>query len=395
MNSFDGLHPVIGGRVLSVDGDGRVLLDGRRPAAGDGVARAITALVVHGLSPDAPERGIAVDQTNTSVIVDDRFVVKIVGRWAAADRAGHLLERLGDAGSDDVARVHGRVAWRHPELGESTLAIVTEYLPGAEDGWTWAVDDVVAAVERGLDGPGDPAWPSTLGAQVARIHDVLGADASPSGADAASARRDRAADALARAVAAGEGAAGERLRNRREALARDIRSLEGTAPGLEFPIHGDLHLGQVLASPDPGAADGRRYTLIDFDGDPQLDAADRERADAAARDVAHLLVSLDLISAVAQKRLGRPDDRAWSWADRARAELLAAYRAELSRAELFDAALLPGFEAEQLAAELHYADRFLPPWRYAPDAAITHRYASTNETPESPWTPPPFEPTST
>jgi len=56
---------------------------------------------------------------------------------------------------------------------------------------------------------------------------------------------------------------------------------------------------------------------------------------------------------------------------------------------------LPGFEAEQLAAELHDADRFLPPWRYAPDAAITLRYASTNETPEDPWTPPPFEPTST
>ncbi|MET4159297.1 hypothetical protein [Agromyces sp. PvR057] len=408
MNSFDGPHPVVDGRTMSVDGDGRVLVDGRRPEAGDGVARAIAALAVDGLAADAPERGIAVDQTNTSVIVDDRFVVKVVGRWAAADRAGHLLERLAAAGSDDVARLHGRVGWRHPELGESTLAIVTEYLPGAEDGWTWAVDDVVAVVEG--DGTGsvrgtgsgvgsaarsDPTWPAALGTKVARIHDVLGADAVPSGADAASARRDRAADALARAVAAGDGPTGTRLGNRREALARDIRSLEGTSPGLEFPIHGDLHLGQVLASPDAGAPDGRRYTVIDFDGDPQLDATDRERADAAARDVAHLLVSLDLVAAVAQKRLRRPDARAWSWADRARADLLAAYRAELARAELFDPALLPGFEAEQLAAELHYADRFLPPWRYAPDAAITHRYASTNETPEDPWTPPPFEPTST
>ncbi|GAA1956268.1 hypothetical protein [Agromyces allii] len=408
MNSFEGPRPVVDGHVLSVDGDGRVLVDGRRPQAGDGVARAIAALVLDGLATDglavdAPERGIAVDQTNTSVIVDDRFVVKIVGRWAAADRAGHLLERLAEAGSDDVARLHGRVGWRHPELGESTLAIVTEYLPGAEDGWTWAVDDVVAAVEAeagsaadgGPAGSADPTWPATLGTKVARIHDVLGAESTPSGADAASARRDRAADALARAVAAGDGPTGVRLRNRREALARDIRSLEATSPGIEFPIHGDLHLGQVLVSPDADAPDGRRYTVIDFDGDPQLDAADRERADAAARDVAHLLVSLDLVAAVAQKRLRRADDRAWSWADRARADLLAAYRAELTRTDLFDPALLPGFEAEQLAAELHYADRFLPPWRYAPDAAITHRYASTNETPESPWTPPPFEPTST
>ncbi|MGW4928672.1 hypothetical protein ACWEOH_05910 [Agromyces sp. NPDC004153] len=390
MNSLDGAAPVVGGRVLSVDADGRVLVEGRRPEAGDGVARAIARLVVDDVAADAPERGIAVDQTNTSVIVDGRLVVKLVGRWAAADRAGDLLERLADAGSDDVARLHGRVGWRHPLLGDGTLAIVTEYLPGAEDGWTWAVDDVVAA----LQGGSDPDWPALLGARVARIHDVLGADAVASGADAPAARRARADAALAGAVEAAEGATGARLRNRRAALERGIRSLDDTAPGLEFPIHGDLHVGQVLASPDDTAPDGRRYTVIDFDGDPQLDAADRERADAAARDVAHLLVSLDLVAAVAQKRLRRADAAAWAWADRARSDLLGAYRAELARTDLFDAALLPGFEAEQLAAELHYADRFLPAWRYAPDAAITHRYPSTNDHPEDPWTPPPFEPTS-
>ena len=390
MNSLDGARPVVGGLALSVDGDGRVLVDGRRPEAGDGVARALARLVVDDVAAEAPERGIAVDQTNTSVIVDDRLVVKIVGRWAAADRAGHLLERLAAAGSDDVARLHGRVEWRHPEHGDATLAIVTEYLPGAEDGWTWAVDDVVASLDSGLD----PVWPALLGARVARIHDVLGAAAVPSGPDAAAARRTRAADALARAVDAAEGPTAARLRNRRSALERDIRSLADTAPGLEFPIHGDLHVGQVLASPDATAPGGRRYTVIDFDGDPQLDAADRERADAAARDVAHLLVSLDLVAAVAQKRLRRADPAAWAWADRARRDLLDAYRAELARSELFDPALLPGFEAEQLAAELHYADRFLPAWRYAPDAAITHRYPSTNDHPEDPWTPPPFEPTS-
>lgn len=391
MNSLDGARPVVGGLALSVDGGGRVLVDGRRPEAGDGVARAIARLVVDDLAADARERGIAVDQTNTSVIVDDRLVVKLVSRWAAADRAGHLLERLAAAGSDDVARLHGRVEWRHPQFGSATLAIVTEYLPGAEDGWTWAVDDVVAA----LEGAPDPAWPTLLGSRVAHIHDVLGAEALPSGPDAAAARRARADDALTRAVDAARGPTAARLRNRRPALERDIRSLGGTAPGLEFPIHGDLHVGQVLASPDPGAPEGRRYTIIDFDGDPQLDAADRERADAAARDVAHLLVSLDLVAAVAQKRLRRADPLAFAWADRARAELLAAYRADLTRAQLFDAALLPGFEAEQLAAELHYADRFLPAWRYAPDAAITHRYPSSNDHPEDPWTPPPFEPTST
>jgi len=389
MNSIlGGERPVVGGRPLSVDVDGRVLVDGRDPAAGDGVARALAGLVVDDLDADAEERAIAVDQTNTSVIVDDRLVVKLVGRWAAADRAGQLLERLAAAGSDDVARLHGRVEWRHPRLGTSTLAIVTEYLPGAEDGWTWAVDDVVAM----LAGGPDPEWPALLGRRTARIHDVLGADAVPSGADAPSARRSRAADAVDRAIDAARGPEGTRLRNRRASLERNIRSLERAAPGLEFPIHGDLHVGQVLASPAPGG--GRRYTIIDFDGDPQLDASDRERADAAARDVAHLLVSLDLVAAVAQKRLQRADPRAFEWADRARAALLAAYRDGLARPELFDSELLAGFEAEQLVAELHYADRFLPAWRYAPDAAIASRHPSSNEQPEEPWTPPHSAPTS-
>jgi maltokinase len=389
MNSIlCGERPVVDGRALSVDGDGRLLVDGAQPAAGDGGARALARLVVDDLAPDAPERAITVDQTNTSVILDDRLVVKLVGRWQAADRAGRLLETLAAAGSHDVDRLRGRVEWEHPRLGTSTVAIVTEYLPHAEDGWTWAVDDVVGLV----DGGPEPDWPALLGERVARIHDVLGAEAVPSGRDAAPARLARAVDALARAVDAADGPTGARLRNRRASLERDIRSLEGTAPGLEFPIHGDLHVGQVLASPEPDGA--RRYTIIDFDGDPQLAASDRERADAAARDVAHLLVSLDLVAAVAQKRRRGADPRAFAWADRARADLLAAYRAQLARPELFDEALLAGFEAEQLVAELHYAGRFLPAWRYAPDAAITHRHASSNDHPEDPWTPPPFASTS-
>ncbi|MFC7766751.1 hypothetical protein [Leucobacter soli] len=43
---------------------------------------------------------------------------------------------------------------------------------------------------------------------------------------------------------------------------------------------------------------------------------------------------------------------------------------------MLDAAAVPGLVAEQLLIELAYAERFLPEWRYAPDGAITRRYAS-------------------
>jgi len=412
MNSLlGGERPEIAGRALSLAPSGELAFDGARPAAGDGIARALARLVDPGVPTDAAERAIAVDQTNTSVIVDERLVVKVVGRWAAADRAANLLERLAEAGSTDVAGYAGRVDWAHPTLGTSTLAIVTEYLPGAQDGWEWAVDDVVAmlggaaasgAAATGAaagsssshDAGSEPAFPAVLGATVARLHDVLGADAvaAPDAVPSERAARALAAlDAALEATGRSTGPTAARLANRAEALRRDIRSLEAAPPGLAFDLHGDLHVGQVLRSPGTPP----RYTVIDFDGDPQLDASERGRTDAAARDIAHLLVSLDLVAAVAQKRLGRAEPAAFAWADRARGALLGSYRATLVRSDLFDPALVPGLEAEQLAAELTYADRFLPRWRYAPDAAITHRYPSTDELPEDTWTPPPFEPTST
>jgi predicted trehalose synthase len=233
-----------------------------------------------------------------------------------------------------------------------------------------------------------------LGATVARLHDALGAEPAAAADDEPATRERRALAALDAALESTVrtgGPTAARLANRATSLRRDIRSLGAAAPGLAFDLHGDLHVGQVLRSPGTPP----RYTVIDFDGDPQLDSAERGRTDAAARDVAHLLVSLDLVAAVAQKRLGRADPAAFAWADRARGALLDAYRATLVRSDLFDPALVPGFEAEQLAAELTYADRFLARWRYAPDAAITHRHPPTDDHPEDPWTPPPFEPTST
>ncbi len=62
----------------------------------------------------------------------------------------------------------------------------------------------------------------------------------------------------------------------------------------------------------------------------------------------------------------------------------------------FDKRLIDGFLAEQLLRELIYADRYLPRWQYAPDAAITFRYppapgpAADTISEEQPWTPPAF-----
>lgn len=361
----------------------------------------------------APEDAIDVDQTQTSVIVDGRYVVKIAGHWGACDRAAVLLARLADAGCADVPRLAGQVRWEHPIHGTGTLALVSEFLPGTTDGWTWAVDELLAAHRTGgvgdpsgIAGP-EPAWAVELGRSVGRVHTILaggdssaGAGARPEPRDAPLERRRRAERLLAETTGddtpdevadPAAGSAAVRLQNRVGPLREALTSLADRPPGLAFPLHGDLHIGQVLRDP------AGRYALIDFDGDPQLDSATRWRAEPAARDVAHMLVSLDLVAAVAQKRLGRAEPSLFAYAERAGRGFLAGYREALGpdAGSLLDEGSLPGLRAEQLLAEVRYARRFLPRWRYAPDAVIAHRYPSTADLPEEPWTPPLSEPIST
>ena len=52
---------------------------------------------------------------------------------------------LRDAGFDGMPTPWGLVTWRPPDGAETLAASVDEYLPGAVDGWTWAVDLITAA----------------------------------------------------------------------------------------------------------------------------------------------------------------------------------------------------------------------------------------------------------
>ena len=393
-----------GGGALRVDGSRVTAVTPTGAAgAGDGVAAALVSAVLSGdatgLGASAgtvrvvaesgavrpgpgAERAIAVDMTNWSVVVDGAHVVKVVAEWNGADRAARLLSRLAARGSGTIPRFLGRVEWTLPGLGASTVALVSEAVVGADDGWTWAVDDVLAMV----DGGPEPRWPAELGTLTARLHrDLAGGDDAVAPDGAGRGLRDRAEGALDAALAAVTGAAGIRLANREHALRSAIASLPDTPHASLFETHGDLHVGQVLRSP------GGRLWLIDFDGDPQLPAEERELPDFAARDLAHLLVSVDLVVSIARRRRPGCEDLVLGWARSARAALLAAYRADA--AHPVDERLLPGFEAEQLLRELLYARRYLPRWEYAADAAITSRYAPAPETSEDPWTPPVFSTT--
>jgi maltokinase len=365
--------------ALEITGEDRVVPrgpDGSPAVAGDGVATALVArALVDGASEPGravDERALPVDMTNWNVVVDGRYLVKVPRLRGGCDRAARQLGRL--AGTDVTPALLGVV-----EHGGAVLAMVTAYVPDSQDGWDWATNDVVAWV-TGEAGP--PTWPSRLGDLVGRMHRTLARGAH--GAERGLEHRVEHAGRLLQEVVDGfpDVTVRERVRRREAALRGVVDRMPTRTSAPAFELHGDLHVGQVLRQ---RGADDDRYLVVDLDGDPQdPDGAD---LDGAVRDVAHLLVSLDLVAAVACRRLGRYNPRALAWSATAQDELLGAYRAVAG--DLLDESLLPGLRAEQLLLELTYAWHHLPRWAYAPELALIARYPTDRPDPEeAPWTPP-------
>lgn len=388
------------GVLIALDSQGRPASAGSGLAAdlavavlaGSAADLAVTSGELHAVrtrlaaGPGFDEVPVPVDMTNLSVVVGGDKIIKLMRRWGGADRSSRLLARLAAAGVDAVPGYFGSLDWEHPEHGRSTVALVSAVIPDAEDGWTWAADDVADWFRGGAL----PDFPAALGRLAAEVHAALFAG-DPLPAPGAAEVRARADGVLDVALALTGGDAGERLAGRAHSLRALLAGIPETcAPA--FDLHGDLHVGQVLRS-------GSRYWLLDFDGDPQLPDAERDRPDTAARDVAHLAASLDMVASVAAKRLQAGDaaslERLYGWAGEAQEQLVSAYRSTAAAAgfpQLLDEAMLPGLIAEQLLRELIYAHRFLPRWQYAADGAITYRFerdpARTTQTKEPAWTPP-------
>ena len=129
------------------------------------------------------------------------------------------------------------------------------------------------------------------------------------------------------------------------------------------PIHGDLHVGQVLSS-----AGG--LSVIDLDDDISIDAAARGRPLPVARDVAQMTCSLDHVGRIVDRRTGGGSSAAIEdWIGGAQSGFLGAYRdglAAVGQGGLLDERLLGPLIAERICVELVYAARMLPRWLYAP-----------------------------
>jgi maltokinase len=355
----------------------------RRAKPGDGTAEALLTLLhsddgpvrrgrftVHRWAPRtaAGERAVGVDQTNESVIVGDAAVVK----WATHLQHGphpapRRLEVLRANGFGSMPTPWGLVTWQPDDGAETLVASVDEYLPGAVDGWTWAVDLIAAAARHATPYPGAAtAAAARVGAVVAEMHAALaGTSTNASSADA---QRwlQTAMVTLNNARALGspliQGILDDRADDIREALV----GLGGLAGGIVIEGHGDLHVGQVLQCAD-------RYVVTDFDGNPVLPPEQRVLPIPAAVDVAGMAQSLAHAAIVARRHNDLDDDALRQVDHAVRQEFLARYSDRLhslGHGALYDPAPMRALRLQQVLREVVYAARHLPRWMYVPEAAL-------------------------
>jgi maltokinase len=339
----------------------------------DGRQVALPAMWHGGPAPATlTERPVTVDQTQRSVIVGEGTDATVV-KWTVhptwdSSPAPLLTSHLAAVGFRAQPAPRGEL--RSPG-GGPLLSFLTGYLPGAQDGWDWYVDDVRAHA-RGDDV--DVLTPAdSLGRLAAEMH-VAFATPSPvfdhprqtADAPTTAAWRTRAEAVLDEAVAVTRGAEGERLRALAPVARQVLRAMAVQGTPVQ-PIHGDFHVGQILRW-------SGGYAVNDFDGNPVLPPHERLANQPVARDVAGMLQSLDHVGRVALRHAPDADRHVLdTWIHEARQRFLATYRqvlAERNSSELLDERLLAPFAVEQECREYVYAARHLPRWLYVPDAAL-------------------------
>ncbi|MEH0446500.1 MULTISPECIES: maltokinase N-terminal cap-like domain-containing protein [unclassified Streptomyces] len=301
-------------------------------------------------------RRLTGEQSNSSVIYGDTFILKLLRRVVPGVNPD--LELPLALAREGCPRVPAPTAWMHADLGgdgsgdESyVLAVLQPYVQGAADGWELALRELAKGEDFAAEA-------RALGRATAEVHGAL-ARALPT----------------ATLGQAQMGPTVHGMTERLDAAAQAVPALRPYAPALRTAftaladlaaegrtwtaqrVHGDLHLGQCLR-----AASGE-WSLIDFEGEPARPLGERRMPQPAVRDVAGMLRSFDYAAHSA-------DPPAPGWAHACRAAYCSGYAEAAGVDPRTDPVLLRAYETDKAIYEVVYEARHRPDWLPVPLSAI-------------------------
>ena len=291
----------------------------------EGEARCIPTPYLDAITiPENPEiRRLSAEQSNSSLIVAEQVVMKIIRRVAIGiNPEVEMLRYLTEHGYANTPPMLGEICRVKHDGSSHTMIVAQKFVHNQGDGWQWTLNYLTRLNETmglgektGADEEDAfanyAAFARAMGTRLAELHEVLARPSADPAFDPEevtqadihawaenTTRQIETAMALVREVKewpgdASRDAASFVLANQERIIAT-IPALAKSGLGtLKTRIHGDFHLGQVLF------AAGDAY-LIDFEGEPSKTVEVRRAKSCPVRDVAGLLRSFHYAAAAAR-----------------------------------------------------------------------------------------------
>ncbi len=364
------------------------------------------ALAAVELTDELVIRRLGVEQSNSSVLIDDRIMLKVYRRLQPGihpeiEVGRFLTEVAGFAGTPPLLGVIEHV---QADGTSTALGSATGFVANQGDGWRFTLDYLDRVLDELRVVPtGDEPRPTVevhesylplarlLGQRTAELHRAFAIDtddpafrrepieASDLETWAGSVRRE--AEHAFRTLERALGDLREDDREIAQAILAQRQQIQEEILGLcrepiqadKTRLHGDYHLGQVLAAVGD-------FMIIDFEGEPRRPVDERRRKGSPLRDVAGMLRSFDYAGWASLQRFGESDPSAaegllpaaMAWRDETTSAFLDSYRATIGDCPSYpreaDQAerLLRLFLIEKVLYEIGYEAANRPPWLRIP-----------------------------